>query len=930
MRWFRGVLVSCAVAALGLGAEGCSVDRDPSGGAAKGGASATSGGTAGKVGSGGTAPKGGNGGSGGSGGSAGSAAGGVAGSSAGSSGQTQMGGSGAGGMTVTGCGGVDCASEASCVELPTPHCECPAGYTDPRGDGSLCADVDECADANGGCDPLVACTNTPGGFSCGGCPSGYTADGKGGCVDIDECATKNGDCDPLVACTNTAGGHVCGNCPHGYSGAGDTGCRDINECATNNGGCDAAVVCTNTPGSYMCGNCPAGHTGGGSSGCVDIDECATKNGGCDPLSVCTNTKGSFSCGACPSGYSGTGASGCVDVDECATNNGGCSANGTCTNKAGGRDCACKSGFSGNGVTCTDVNECMTNNGGCNANATCTNTTGSRTCACKSGFSGNGVTCTDVDECMTNNGGCSTNATCTNTTGSRTCACKANYTGDGVTCACATAPAVPALLAPYRGAYTGSMRAPAARMARRPKFVFKAVTSACGAVTYELQADNSCSPGSLDTCAFSSPEISVTGLTATTYTPAQDMPVSTSAPVGAYYAWRVRACDATQVCSAWSAPSYLHVGRVREDLNGDGYGDMIVLDNTSTLQVYLGAAAPDFTRVSSTPAVPTSSDRIGAFIGDIDSDGFGDVGLMQYYTPTNGYAPAVMFGGTNLTARAPLVLIKSSAGSSLNLNLHPAGDFNGDGFHDFLVDFKYFDPKTELQVFYGAAQPANQAALHIPCNFLGYTLTSNEIGDINRDGFPDIAMNEAGTVGSAWVGRVAIFAGAKTPSLTPVADLTRTNGPTTLLFPGNDLDGDGFGDALIAENSVGVTLYKGAATFPQATWKTLANVDTTAGLGGFDINGDGYGDVFLKGTTASIYVGGSSGPATATPFPTARGANAFSAVGRSDHDGDGLPDLIGSTPDTPMWCASSGTATPTCVNVTKNGASYTSGAYAFVR
>jgi hypothetical protein len=43
-----------------------------------------------------------------------------------------------------------------------------AGYTG-NGD-TFCVDVDECASANGGCDALSACTNTPGGYSCGACP----------------------------------------------------------------------------------------------------------------------------------------------------------------------------------------------------------------------------------------------------------------------------------------------------------------------------------------------------------------------------------------------------------------------------------------------------------------------------------------------------------------------------------------------------------------------------------------------------------------------------------------------------------------------------------------------------------------------------------------------------------------------------------------
>jgi len=98
---------------------------------------------------------------------------------------------------------------------------------------------------------------------------------------------------------------------------------------------------------------------------------------------------------------------------------------------------------------------------------CTNTIGSFTCACKTGYSGNGVTCNgtfcswlefhfqyfffpfpfffflsfffeikwniDINECSTNNGGCATTAKCTNTIGSFTCACNSGYDGDGFNC-----------------------------------------------------------------------------------------------------------------------------------------------------------------------------------------------------------------------------------------------------------------------------------------------------------------------------------------------------------------------------------------------------------------------------------------------------------------------------------------------------------------
>ena len=42
---------------------------------------------------------------------------------------------------------------------------------------------------------------------------------------------------------------------------------------------------------------------------------------------------------------------------------------------------------------TDVDECVTVNGGCSPYATCNNTVGSRECTCKDGYTGDGITCT---------------------------------------------------------------------------------------------------------------------------------------------------------------------------------------------------------------------------------------------------------------------------------------------------------------------------------------------------------------------------------------------------------------------------------------------------------------------------------------------------------------------------------------------------------
>ena len=41
---------------------------------------------------------------------------------------------------------------------------------------------------------------------------------------------------------------------------------------------------------------------------------------------------------------------------------------------------------------SDIDECTTKTDNCDVNAVCTNTAGSHLCACKSGYSGDGITC----------------------------------------------------------------------------------------------------------------------------------------------------------------------------------------------------------------------------------------------------------------------------------------------------------------------------------------------------------------------------------------------------------------------------------------------------------------------------------------------------------------------------------------------------------
>jgi hypothetical protein len=110
-----------------------------------------------------------------------------------------------------------------------------------------------------------------------------------------------------------------------------------------------------------------------------------------------------------------------------------------------------------------------------------------------------------------------------------------------------------------------------------------------------------------------------------FQPALDLPVSSEAPVGALYAWRVRTCDAAARCSAWSDVAYLHVGRTQQDVNGDGYAD--VLAGLAVQDIYFGGPGFDAgAEAQITIGAPGSTQA--RFIGDVNGDGFGDWGFLE--------------------------------------------------------------------------------------------------------------------------------------------------------------------------------------------------------------------------------------------------------------------------------------------------------------
>jgi hypothetical protein len=490
--------------------------------------------------------------------------------------------------------------------------------------------------------------------------------------------------------------------------------------------------------------------------------------------------------------------------------------------------------------------------------------------------------------------------------------------------CFGPPQPPRPLSPENGAYTGSIFN---QRSYRPKFRWLAPPDdGCGALTYDLQVDDSCTTPGFSACNFPSPEINQAGLTDTSFTPTSPLSVSMTPPVGRRYYWRVRACRAGQ-CSAWSEVRYVNVGRLFDDFNGDGYSDVIVgayaQDRGATDEgnafVYYGSASG----IPTTPSVTLdnpANQQDGEFgfsvasAGDVNGDGYSDVIVGAWFQDagaTNEGNAFIYYGSASGIPTTPSVTLDNpanQASGNFGCSVASAGDVNGDGYSDVIVGALAQNAGAAGEgnafIYYGSASgipttpsvtldnPANQAS----GNF-GFSVAS--AGDVNGDGYSDVIVGAPGQdAGATNEGNAFVYYGSAsgistTPSVTLDNPANQTNGwfGWSVASAGY-VNGDGFSDVIVGapEQDAGATdegnafVYYGSAsgisTTPSVTLDNPANQEgayfgySVASAG--DANGDGFSDVIVgavwqdAGATdegnAFVYYGSASGIPT-TPSIT---------------------------------------------------------------
>ena len=391
-----------------------------------------------------------------------------------------------------------------------------------------------------------------------------------------------------------------------------------------------------------------------------------------------------------------------------------------------------------------------------------------------------------------------------------------------------------------------------------------------------------------------------------------------------------------------------------DVNGDGYGDVVIganlYDKGQTDEgaafIYHGSAAGIVAVAVDTLESNQASANFGrsvAAAGDINGDGYSDViiGCHLYDNGQTDEGVAFVFQGSSAgIINTAIATIESNlASGNMGIAVASAGDNNGDGYSDVIVGANLFDngetDEGAVFIYNGSAasirliqatalanSPLNNLKTNQSLDLFGTSVAA--AGDVNGDGFSDIIVGAMQfDHGEANEGAAFIFHGTASGISTVAADTVEGNSATAFMgaavSSAGDVNGDGFSDIIVGAynynkgqtgEGIAVVYYGSVNGINTLSGDTIQSNQISARLGNTvacagDINGDGYSDVivganlFDYGQTdegiAVIYYGAASGinPLLGDTLQCNQvSANfGYSVSGAGDINGDGYSDII---------------------------------------
>ena len=401
-----------------------------------------------------------------------------------------------------------------------------------------------------------------------------------------------------------------------------------------------------------------------------------------------------------------------------------------------------------------------------------------------------------------------------------------------------------------------------------------------------------------------------------------------------------------------------------DVDADGHQDLLVgapdmVEQRGGAYLLYGPLTGAFIDLGTVQTVFVGTNYAGgglAGLGDVNADGYDDIaiGLQGYMGSSSGAGGdlAIYFGplgpGRRDLADAPLVIEGTGSADQFGIIYATASDIDNDGHHDLLVGAPRADGVNTdsggAWLFYGPLSAGtldtSDADVELAGYWSGYSGTGLDVvGDIDGDGFTDLAMGapRARLSGWSWVsysysGSAMVWRGGERGATAVV--------PTVISLT-DDADGDGFTEADGDCDDTLPSVFPGATevcenqldddcdgrdlpciasgTVTRASTHRGVKMSTTSENGAatalVDLDGDGFDDLvfgapgrndagFDSGGVQWMWgpvQGGELDISTREPDGVYTSATARDRLGSdlwptADIDGDGLPDLIAGAED----------------------------------